>query len=504
MCDRTRESPQTVLMEQVSVAALVEQTARLGVRHVAGPLTSVTPYGVEILPFDELASASPGHLVVATQPDGRPVRSYQVDIAVRRAIAAGSAALLCIGEVPVAQTVRVLAQRGELPVLSGPAPGSELAVMIDRIIRGGAAEALARAERAIELAGQAAAKHSGGVLSAAGNALGTELSLVEDATVTWADRDAVCVGEVPVGRLVALERDSATDLALPVIATMLSRAMQRELADRFGPARSRADLIVELVFADSARLDGFAAESVRTGLPLQLSHAVAWLIPTHSSGEKRRPSALLAQALELRTLQLAEQRTEVWHLAMFRDDVLVVASEEIGAADHQRRLREMVEEVVAHASGLAGDGWTFTAGLGTPASGAAGLRQSATEARIAAETAIAGGRAGSVAVTDVTGLRRVLLDFYASPLSRALLDDILTPLDELGPQRASEAMLTLRAYLGHRNSLARAGAELNLHPNAVNYRVRRIEKVLGLDLADPDVRFAVELACRVRLIAPDR
>ncbi|GAA3592389.1 hypothetical protein GCM10022419_089080 [Nonomuraea rosea] len=106
--------------------------------------------------------------------------------------------------------------------------------------------------------------------------------------------------------------------------------------------------------------------------------------------------------------------------------------------------------------------------------------------------------------TDVTGLSRVLLDFYASPLSRSLLDDILAPLDALGPERAAIAVRTLVAYLGHRTSLARAGEALNLHPSAVNYRVRRIEQSLGLDLTDPDVRFAVELACRVRLIATRR
>ena len=160
-----------------------------------------------------------------------------------------------------------------------------------------------------------------------------------------------------------------------------------------------------------------------------------------------------------------------------------------------------LEATTAAVPAAAGDGWTFTAGLGTPQSGAAGLRQSTSEARIAAETAIVAGRAGTIETTDVTGLRRVLLDFYASPLSRALLDDVLAPLDALGPDRAHTAITTLRAYLAHRNSLVRAAAELNLHPNAVNYRIRRIEQGLGLDLDDPDVRFAVELACRIRLMA---
>ncbi|UPL16097.1 helix-turn-helix domain-containing protein [Microbacterium galbinum] len=149
---------------------------------------------------------------------------------------------------------------------------------------------------------------------------------------------------------------------------------------------------------------------------------------------------------------------------------------------------------------MAGSDWAYTLGLGTPQVGALGLRQSAAEARIAAESAIAAGRLGGVELTDVTGLRRVLLDVYASPISRELLHDILRPLDDLGPERALQSVRTLLVYLAREGSLVHAGRELMLHPNGVGYRMRRIRELLGIDLADPDARFAVELACRVRLL----
>ncbi|QTV80063.1 helix-turn-helix domain-containing protein [Microbacterium sp. NIBRBAC000506063] len=119
---------------------------------------------------------------------------------------------------------------------------------------------------------------------------------------------------------------------------------------------------------------------------------------------------------------------------------------------------------------------------------------------MSADSAIAAGRLGGVETTDVTGLRRVLLDFYASPTSRGLLQDVLHPLDELGPERSMTAVRTLVAYLSTQNSLAQAAQRLMLHPNAVGYRMRWIREALDLDLDDPDVRFAVELACRVRLL----
>jgi sugar diacid utilization regulator len=403
----------------------------------------------------------------------------------------------------------VLAERAGLPVLAARGAPSELAVFVDRCVRRGAAEAIARAEHAIGTVCAVAESNPAGVraaiLDAATSSLGVRLSVREDPAVRWTDPDAVCIGEVPIGRLVAERRDPVAAIALPVVAAVLSRAVARESQDRYGPVRSRADLVIELLLAESSRLDALGVDAARAGLPVQLSHSVAWVSPRHRGDGERRPSAAQLSALELRALQLVDERSatwhdETWHVVGFHDDLLMVVSEEPGAPDHQRRLREVVERFVGLATAITGEDWAFTVGLGTPQSGALGLRQSATEARIAAESAVAGGRLGATVVTDVTGLRRVLLDFSASPLSRTLLDDVLAPLDALGPERCLVAVRTLLAYVSTRNSLARAAAALTLHPNAVNYRIRRIEQTLNLDLDDPDTRFAVELACRLRLV----
>lgn len=489
-------------VNQVNLGQVLAHGTHLGLRHVAGPAADVIASGVEIVLPDDLAGVSAGRLVISASAALRP---FQVDVAIRKAIAAGCAALVFFGDFRLAETARRLAGRGGLPVLMGTATPAELAIFFDRVVRGGAEESLARAEDAIKRATDVAAevpnRPASDVLAEAGAALGVELRLAEDAGVPWSAPDAVCVGAVPMGRLVADRGNAAVTIALPVLAALLSRSLQRELQVRFGPARSRADLIVELVYAESSRIDGLAVEATRAGLPVSLSHAVAWLTPTHRHNPSLRAPDVLASSIELYALQLVDGRNEMWHLAVTHDSVVIVSSEDPGAPNHQRRLRDVVETVVAHGSSIAGGDWLFTAGLGTPQSGAGGLRQSATEARVAAESAIAAGHTGSIQATDVTGLRRVLLDFYASPLSRSLLDDLLAPLDELGSERAVVALQTLFAYLRNRNSLVRASKELQLHPNAVNYRIRRIERTLGLDLAEPDIRFAVELACRVRLIA---
>ncbi|WP_159500528.1 helix-turn-helix domain-containing protein [Microbacterium sp. 18062] len=493
-------------MAQFTVRDLLAQHERLGLHLVAGPIEAGDIQRVDITPLEGLDTLSAGTLAIV--PADESPEPYRVDVALRQASARGLAGIVVTTGLALAETAVALAARGRVPVLAAPSVRpSDLAVAIDRLLSGGASEAMTRAAYAIEQATAAAAGASGTIdeiLAAAGSALGVGLSLHDDPTTAWTDNDAVCIGEVPIGRLVADGTDAAADVARPVVAALLSRVAQRQMRDRYAPTQSRADLIVELVLAESSRVEGFVGQAARLGLPLQHSHVVGWLKPTGRADPEARPPRSVEPALELFALQLVEGRDEMWHIAFIQDEALLVSSEEHGAGDHQRRLREIGVRLQRYAQSLTGDEWVYTLGLGTPQLGATGLRQSAAEARIAADSAAASDRPGGVEVTDVTGLRRVLLDFYASPISRSLLHDVLTPLDALGPERAATSVRTLLAYLAHNNSLVHAGRELTLHPNAVGYRLKRIREVLQLDLDDPDVRFAVELACRVRLLGASR
>lgn len=498
-------SRHTVLMAQYSVQDLRDDAERLGLRHIAGPVDARTVARVDLAAVDRLDTVSPGTLVIIPGDEQPP--PYRIDVALRQASARGLAGLVFTSALTLAETATVLATRGGVPVFSAPGIGAnDLAMTVDRAISGGASEAMMRGAHAVSAATEAAAapeSSTESILAAAGGVLGIPLSLVSDPTVTWTDADAVCIGEVPVGRLVSAGSDGATTVSLPVIASLLSRVVQRQSRDRYAPTQSRADLLVELVLADSSRVEGFVGPAARLGLPLPQSHVVGWLAPTHTADPEARAPRSVQPALELFALQLVESRDEMWHVAFLQDDLMLVCTEDLGAGDHQRRVREVAVLIQQQAQVLAGAEWAYTLGLGTPQLGALGLRHSAAEARIAAESAIAAGRLGGVELTDVTGLRRVLLDVYASPISRDLLQDILRPLDDLGGDRALTSIRTLLTYLAHDRSLVQTGRELTLHPNGVGYRMRRIRELLDIDLDDADVRFAVELACRVRLLGTD-
>jgi len=56
---------------------------------------------------------------------------------------------------------------------------------------------------------------------------------------------------------------------------------------------------------------------------------------------------------------------------------------------------------------------------------------------------------------------------------------------------------TLRAYLDSFGDIGAAAQLLQVHPNTVRYRVRRIEKLLSTSLADPELRLLFSLGLRV-------
>lgn len=79
-----------------------------------------------------------------------------------------------------------------------------------------------------------------------------------------------------------------------------------------------------------------------------------------------------------------------------------------------------------------------------------------------------------------------------------LAQRVLAPLDDLTPTKRDVMEETLLAWLMHWGARAPIARELGVHPQTVGYRVGRLRELFGEALADPDVRFDLELALRAR------
>ena len=117
-------------------------------------------------------------------------------------------------------------------------------------------------------------------------------------------------------------------------------------------------------------------------------------------------------------------------------------------------------------------------------------------------------RAAEAGALPSTRLLRVedrigdLLLLAGGPAVARMVARRLEPLDSLTQKAASRLGETALAYVRHGgNSVAMAG-ELHVHPQTVRYRIARLRELLGDQLDDPDARFELEAALRLRGLSP--
>ncbi|MFD5226064.1 PucR family transcriptional regulator [Microbacterium sp. NPDC058342] len=171
--------------------------------------------------------------------------------------------------------------------------------------------------------------------------------------------------------------------------------------------------------------------------------------------------------------------------------LLPVRSAETGEADAKRLAEEFLARVGRRMPLLISIGAVAVAGQALPQ-----VRAGADRAlRVLREQQSTGSRIAMFDDVHVAVLLLELRDRIAlhgegatGPLARLLAHD---------RANGTEFVETLRAWLDGLGDVAAAAAALHIHPNTFRYRLRRIGEVSGLDLDDPDARFAAQLQLRI-------
>ena len=122
-------------------------------------------------------------------------------------------------------------------------------------------------------------------------------------------------------------------------------------------------------------------------------------------------------------------------------------------------------------------------GVGARHDGMAQIAVGYAEAKDAADIAAGAGLRGRPVAFD-----EVLIDHMvrSSPHGDRILDGTLRPLLEYDADRRAELVPTLRAYIAAGFNLTQSAELLNVHPNTVVYRLKRIRELSGRDPHDPD------------------
>jgi sugar diacid utilization regulator len=268
------------------------------------------------------------------------------------------------------------------------------------------------------------------------------------------------------------------------------------------PVRSRSELLAELLMSDTVISEDLLERARALAIPVTGWHVVVRIEADdlEESGRDEVQRFELLEAAGQAAVQAAAATGGTWYLSRIaRAIVLVrVTTSNPGPQAGARAARSAERALAAIKDRL--PSLRFRAGVGAPHEGPTGLRASAAEARGALLAARAALKPAGVAAHDAVGVRRMLMEWYASDTARASVRDQLAPLEKLGPARADTAIRTLAAYLDEQGSIVRTAQKLHLHRNAVANRLRGITELLEMDLDDPDQRLALQLACRARLL----
>ena len=142
---------------------------------------------------------------------------------------------------------------------------------------------------------------------------------------------------------------------------------------------------------------------------------------------------------------------------------------------------------------------TVSWGLGEATGGeVSGFRRSYSEA--GAAVTIGRGVHGEGSITHVgrTGANRALMAIARLPEGRDLQSRFLTPLLAYEERSGVPLLHTAEALLESGWNLSEAARRLHLHRLSLKNRLRRMEELLGGTLSEPDTRFALETAIRLR------
>ena len=280
------------------------------------------------------------------------------------------------------------------------------------------------------------------------------------------------------------ERSQALKDAAKLVALHLLRIRAGDVAER----RLRADLVATVLGSGPDAADALS----RLGLAGH-SCVVLALAPTETAAEADQPAARAQLVIE-------EQRVAdalALHLGAVYPRAAValvgdVAYAIVGVRPNAREADERVAQIAAEFVERIGSGDRLLVGVGGVASDVAAVARSRADADRALRVLRLGRTGHRVARFKEVHVDSLMLEVADLCASRGeVVEGAVARLAAYDAKRRSHLVDTLGAWLDWFGDVIAASAAVYTHPNTFRYRLRRVAEVGGIDLNDPDQRFAV-------------
>jgi sugar diacid utilization regulator len=458
----------------------------------------------------EVGRVGENAIVLLTRASSATAGTYRFDMALRLARTRGVAAVVLSadGVEGLTPTSAAIADRSGTAIL-GTAAGvdlAELAVAIGRELAGRGDVALMRAHAALRaIEAHPPQGRIEALVQRAGAALGVPIRIVHDEPSKGPHAPIVVENHVE-GWLVAEPQDGDLALGLEIVMHAASAAAGHALGERRRaeelPIQSREEVLTELLVAPMEARPALVHRARTLGVPIDGWHVAVRLEVDQlaHSGDSELGAYQARQRLGRATLQVLRTMGGEWHSARAGALLLVRMHAEDPGVTASTTVAQEVDAALARVRSRL-PATLIRCGVGSAYAGADGLVASAAEAKAAVVAARTSGRANTAMAFDSVGLRRTLVEWYASDTAQAAVSTVLAPLTRLGPGHGERLIQTLHVYLDQRGSLTKTAKLLNLHRNAVAYRIDQIFELLDIDRQNPDDLLLLQLACRARELA---
>jgi len=437
------------------------------------------------------------------------VSSYRFDMALRAARSRSVAGLvLSAADVgSVTSTTAAIAQRSGTALLgaSDEADLAGLALAIGRELAGDADVALLRAHtavRAIEAHPSDGTVES--LLDHAGAALGVPISMTASELPGQLCRPVI-VNERVEGWIATPDREGylamGVEIMLHAVAASVADALTRARRSQQLPTQSRQEALTDLLSAPPRAREQVALRARTLGFPIDGWHVVARLDFENLSDPPPGEELAAYEArvrLGAAALHAVMATRGTWHQARAGEALVLIKTyaQDPGTTAAGQVAKTMREVLVGLRRGMPSA--IIRCGVGMASAGVDGLLASLAEAKAAVIAARTSQRDDVAVEFDSFGLRRALVEWYASDTAREAAASVLAPLYAIGGIRGERLIQTLHVYLDERGSLTRTARRLNLHRNAVAYRINRVFELLEVEQHNADDLLLLQLACRAR------
>jgi purine catabolism regulator len=273
--------------------------------------------------------------------------------------------------------------------------------------------------------------------------------------------------------------DALDELAIEHAATVAALIMHKERAVQFAALSLRGDFFEQLLHYSDPPDSRVVERAHQLGFGLDCAYQI--LTAEGEPGGGEGPSSLTVQI---------EQRLEHVHPAL-----VIARGRRVVIVLHGHRLTAGTRIAQSLVNSLSRPGEPLLIGIGRPIANLADLRLSYNQAAEAADVARALGRVSGVLHFDDLGLLHWLRHLPPDVIRENVYIEAVEILARYDAEHDAELLQTLETYL-EAPSVGEAADLLFIHRNTLSYRLERIEKLLQVDLTEPQQRLNLHVAAK--------